>query len=458
MELYHYRPVHTALKEIEHGTFRYSDREELNDPLEGYARIYWKGDVPAWEGLFRNYICSLYEAITLYLLAADHKTIRDRAVLSDVHAFDGIGEGKLLREAGDAFLQQPYLQEMIRLLAGQEEPVTGSFLRLVLRILHESAFSICMKSMKDHHLIPKEHEVHYIPFEQILAGTSERFQNASDAEKKAAVEAFAAVLEDMLEAKFLQEEWKEDGALSQKQTWLKLRLDFPLTYLERLQEMVYPKAYVVCFSADSSNSAMWGNYADCHRGVCLIYQAKTTERGQVMSVRTQEILSGKKVSWAFREDVLYPVQYEGVPVERNFFESLGRLNKNQLAAWLGEDPEKRSGLFAHYWDEGWREKYWKDYTDKYCKKLEAWKYEQEYRLMLTEFDHDLSPEERTISYEPAALTGVIFGIRTSEFDKRKILDAVRSSGRKLSELNFYQAEFDEESQKIKIRKKSFMSA
>ena len=155
--------------------------------------------------------------------------------------------------------------------------------------------------------------------------------------------------------------------------------------------------------------------------------------------------------------LLYPVQYEGASVERNFFESLGRMNKSQLAAWLGEQPEKRSGLFEQYWDKGWREKYWGDYIDKYCKKLEAWKYEQEYRLMLTDFDRDLTLEERTISYEPAALTGVIFGIRTSEFHKRKILDAFQSTGRKLSDLSFYQAEYDEELQKIKIRKRLFLS-
>ena len=77
--------------------------------------------------------------------------------------------------------------------------------------------------------------------------------------------------------------------------------------------------------------------------------------------------------------------------------------------------------------------------------------------MLTDFDRDLTLEERTISYEPAALTGVIFGIRTSEFHKRKILDAFQSTGRKLSDLSFYQAEYDEELQKIKIRKRLFLS-
>lgn len=75
MELYHYRPIDTALKEILNGTFRYSDRSELNDPIEGYVQVYWQGDKPAWEGLFRNYICSLFQSIEFYLVAAKYEEI-----------------------------------------------------------------------------------------------------------------------------------------------------------------------------------------------------------------------------------------------------------------------------------------------------------------------------------------------------------------------------------------------
>ncbi len=81
MELYHYRSVGTALKEITNGTFHYSDKSELNDPIEGYVQLYWQGDRPAWEGLFRNYICSLYHSIVFYLLAAKYEEIEEHAVL-----------------------------------------------------------------------------------------------------------------------------------------------------------------------------------------------------------------------------------------------------------------------------------------------------------------------------------------------------------------------------------------
>lgn len=63
MLIYHYRPIESALLEIEKGTFHFASREELNDPIEGYVRVFWQGDKAAWEGLFRNYICSLRQAM-----------------------------------------------------------------------------------------------------------------------------------------------------------------------------------------------------------------------------------------------------------------------------------------------------------------------------------------------------------------------------------------------------------
>jgi len=64
--LYRYRKVENALKEIENGSFHFAAQEELNDPLEEYIHVYCQGDKAAWQGLFRNYICSLHSALLSY--------------------------------------------------------------------------------------------------------------------------------------------------------------------------------------------------------------------------------------------------------------------------------------------------------------------------------------------------------------------------------------------------------
>ena len=92
MKLYHYRSINSALLEIENGTFHFASKEELNDPLEGFVRVFWQGDKMAWEGLFRHYIYSVARALKLYILKADDETL----YLSLIHIlalFMSISEG-----------------------------------------------------------------------------------------------------------------------------------------------------------------------------------------------------------------------------------------------------------------------------------------------------------------------------------------------------------------------------
>ena len=78
MEVYHYRSIEAALLELSEGAFRFAKQEELNDPIEGYISVYWAGDRAAWEGLFRNYICSLYRCMDLFLKALRRMTSFNR--------------------------------------------------------------------------------------------------------------------------------------------------------------------------------------------------------------------------------------------------------------------------------------------------------------------------------------------------------------------------------------------
>lgn len=96
MIFYHYRSIESALLEIGNGTFHFSEPNELNDPIEGYVRVYWKGDKAAWEGLLRNYVCSLYQAIELYLLAADEGTLHHKSILVDIHRYDDVPLGEIV--------------------------------------------------------------------------------------------------------------------------------------------------------------------------------------------------------------------------------------------------------------------------------------------------------------------------------------------------------------------------
>lgn len=454
MKLYHYRSMNTALKEISNGTFHYSDRAELNDPIEGHVNLYWQGDEPAWEGLFRNYICSLYYGIHFYLLAAKYEEIEKRAVLADIHCLDNMPFGNLLKEASNLFVTDSHIQKTINYLGTKKIPCSVKLLRLILRFVHEIAFSICMKSMKAHKIIPEDQEEYYIPVEEMLDKTlADNLAQINEIEGKIALEISAAFLEDMVESRFLAETWEDAKSMTQRQIWFKVRIDFPAIYMSQIQEIIYPKGYVVCFSANNNNSSMWGNYADNHKGVCLIYQTETIGESETISVKSQVSLGKDRVSFSFRKDAVRKVKYHDPLIQRNFFESLGGLTYPQITAWLVTETGKKSEYLEKYGKEEWRKKYWADFEEKYCLKLPAWEQEEEYRLCLVDFIHEHTPEERNIAYEPETLTGVIFGIKTSEYDKLQLIRTIKGTGRNLEDFEFYQAEYDEEEQRIKVRNK-----
>ena len=90
MELYRYRSIKSAKRDLKNGTFHFSSKDELNDPLEGYIGLYWQGDKPAWEGLLKNYICSLHDAIEMFIVTEEEDYLWKRSLLRNPCAFDGL--------------------------------------------------------------------------------------------------------------------------------------------------------------------------------------------------------------------------------------------------------------------------------------------------------------------------------------------------------------------------------
>lgn len=452
MRVYHYRSIERALQEIENGTFHFSSQEELNDPIEGYVKLYWQGDEAAWEGLIQNYICSLYRVIGFSQLGAKYDKITKQAFVIDVHQWDDVPFGKDLQEIAYDFVKDPSLQKVIGWLGNQNVKVDGSALNFLLRIIHETAYTLCIKKMKDRKLVPHDFPegTSELSLEEFLKRMPiellDQVRTMKDSEEKALKEILGIVvsmLEDRIEYQILSDMMGEDNSV-QFQLAYKLRFDFPSIYIRRLNEIVYPKGYVVCFSADNDNSVMWGNYADNHKGVCLIYETEQKDGQEIMSLSNQ-------TAWSFRNSTLRPVQYGLSIVERNFFESLGRLTRPQIEALIGTQNKGISKIVEVYYKDGWRDRYWKDQLKKYHSKMSIWNYENEYRLFIDDFFGEYTQEERNVNYDPKMLKGVIFGIKTPMQDKAKILNAFNSAG--INDFEIYQAEYDDETQKIKIRKK-----
>ena len=64
MIVYRFRSIEALLDkyhELENQTIYFASPEELNDPMEGYRDVVWRGDKIVWTNLFKNYVSYLLE-------------------------------------------------------------------------------------------------------------------------------------------------------------------------------------------------------------------------------------------------------------------------------------------------------------------------------------------------------------------------------------------------------------
>ena len=100
------------------------------------------------------------------------------------------------------------------------------------------------------------------------------------------------------------------------------------------------------------------------------------------------------------------------------------------------------------------EKYYDDYREKFFRKTSDWNYEHEYRILLPDRFYRYGDEfARKLRYNLNSLKGIIFGIRTTLDDKIKLIRQLERLGKSVRNFEFFQAEFDDETQLISVREK-----
>ena len=147
------------------------------------------------------------------------------------------------------------------------------------------------------------------------------------------------------------------------------------------------------------------------------------------------------------------VGYADKPGAIDFFRSVGRLrvpalmklwytdsdgNKSECAAHIGPDGDKK---------DAWRKSYWRNFYRDITIKTKDWEYEQEYRLILRSRWNKLDEKKnRTRTYNFNSLKGIIFGIKTSDDDRLRIIEIIEGKCKQnnRTDFKFFQAYYSPE--------------
>lgn len=442
--LYRFRSTCNLLdgyNELENQEIFFAHPEELNDPMEGFKDLYWTGDSVVWENLLKHYVLCLEHCCSLFIIAGKDSRIEKK----DIQVFKTIDDlptqeyANHFKKICDTIFAHESISQLVANLPTRSSPIRRNELTCHLKRIH----NFVVETIFEAHGVEQNRSSSPTILEaqsQILSNLDFIDLLNKAEEEDPEIERLADTI-CATELKFHSQidllsryNFEMD---SNKNNILFIFSEFTEAYIQELEKIIYPEWYAACFMAECKDSSLWGHYGDNHKGVCLIFNKAIS-----LNVRTGMNNSGPK--YGVREQKFHKIDYDRRCVEIDFFKSLGRLTHPVISKyWYRTEQGIESALADEVFadEDRWMKIYWDNFIVGITTKLNDWKYEQEYRLILSS-SHDYSNKaDRKLKYNFNDLNGIIFGINTSREDKLKIIKIIESKclKEKRKDFKFYQS-------------------
>lgn len=469
---YRFRSTNALLDgfhELENQEIYFASPQELNDPLEGFKNLFWKGDEILWRNLLNHYlVCLMHTVFLAHLTGPDQDSDKDRSfVFSNAESLPTPPMRELYGRICEIFFGYKDIAQIPALLSTRNSLIRRNELTSYLRAFHLCAVDSVLTAMEEHHLMPPRKGDDPL---RIASGSTSQCKDLVKVLSNLELEQpdRPDIADDI--ANTLELTWREMNLVNQCKgltlrggpAWQTIVCEFPRRYVSQLEQLLYPDWYTACFVESPMHAAMWGTYGDGHKGVCLKLKAYDNKEGKpaIKLSRVDGSHGSEDVSVPSYEDAEHAfceVKYEVRFVDLDFFRSLGRLTKPMLNHWWKDATGDISRYVSDILSEpaDWRKQYWDSFTGTMTTKHRDWAYEREYRLTIDDSFYSFTePSTRRLKYHFEDLQGLIFGMETAITDQVKIWRIIRAkceqTGRK--DFEFYQAQYSSSAGKLAIAK------
>ena len=449
-EFFRFRSIDALLdkhQELEKQTIYFASPEELNDPIEGFRDIVWNGDKIVWTNLFKHYALCLHRVFFILRTIGDSKELNVGSFPIILYSQDELltpQEEDLFNSIWQKFLNVSKIEEIIEAIANTRRKIRYREIRYYLQTIH----LILLETIRKLHIARgcmSESEMPGLSEELIAAsveGILKTIKLTEVVENDQQLDILWEIQTILDDNRRLMQQYNNreiSNEILRKNNELVI-FDFPKVYVENLKNLPFHKWWTACFTKSYDNLSVWGNYADGHRGACLIF--------------------GDNLNWKpvkYRITSFHEVSYENKPIEIDFFRSIGAGTVAEIMkTWYTDEDGSRSGSASHIGDESeevaWRKDYWDNFFRIITTKNRDWEYEQEYRVILYDIVRGVvRKEDHTLTYDFNSLKGIIFGMRTSIENKMKIIDIIKRecSKNNRTDFKFFQADYSPENGDIR---------
>ncbi len=449
-EFYRFRSIKRLLccGELENQTIYFAKPEELNDPMEGYRDIVWRGDKIVWTNFFKHYVHTFFWTYGLAQVIDDTEELKIADILVEKQWNDPLTpQAKFLFEKiWNSVFSKCELNKLSNSLAIMEREIRYKELLTIIRFIHYTIFSEVQRAHFEQESMPKSifllSENFFHNFKNFIFEFTRR---VIDRKK---IEYLYSNMDQKISEIQLGHKYNLHTHIVEnfEKNMQRLFFDFPEIYLKRFEDLLWPQWYTACFTKNYHNASLWGNYGDSHKGICLILESLDSD-----NEGNSLLLDGSSM-------IFHEVRYAEKIVEIDFFRSIGQLPAAVLMElWYSDKKGNISECASHLSedkniDSPWRKKYWDNFYSSITTKTKDWRYEQEYRIIETNLLGYFENSDRMRRYDFNSLKGIIFGMKVSDEDKCKIIEIIKRKceEEKHTEFKFFQADYSPKDGDIRI--------
>ena len=466
--MYRFRTIENILgkyKELENQEIYFASLEELNDPIEGYLDIFWQGDEIIWKNFLKHYILCLEHVFALTIISKKNSLIDINSIpiLKNHKQYPTPSYKEIIVQILEKSFKDELLKELPENLAKRKNKIRRHELLSYLRLIHYKLIDIISIVYHENKLLKKPFKISSVEkFLDTKKEDSNIFTLIDKSEKEfheienLSEKFFSTTNSIAMELDLISSYNNLDEGVPPKYGFI--LKEFPDAFLTKAETMVYPEWFTACFMSTCENSSVWGNYADKHRGVCLIFKTKSHGSEQQLDLETEYGYNDAGPMIGMRPHTFQEVIYENKHVEIDFFRNLGRLQVIVLKSqWYTDDNGNISSCAEPITDKSgeWIKKHHENYKIGMTTKLDDWDYENEFRLVITNMLNAYHEKEnRKLKYDFNDLEGIIFGMKTLKSHKLDIMRIIEKKCKQHNrkEFSFYQAFYNSDKGKIDKKK------
>lgn len=459
--MYRFRPTYNLLdgyKELEKQEIYFAAPDELNDPMEGYRDIFWRGDTIVWENFVKNYLRSLEGIFSLNMLLNNERKVskNDISSFKQLINFRSPLQKTLLDQIYKESFKNQFVSEFPKKLSNRITPIRRDELISYLTLIHSFLLNSVAKIYYENKLTHKpffnqevsEFETINSEWNKLL----ELMSNVNEQDKLNELESIFTFTNSFLQSIKLSKRRELDSNIMFN--YFFMVFEFPEEFVSKLEMEIYPPWYSSSFLYNYTNSAIWGYYGDNHKGVCLKFKSQKNEKGNYFLNLEKEYGYNSKPMIGFKPIEFKKMGYHNKYVEIDFFRSIGRMTKSELNHFWYKDQSgnfSACGEHLNKNEEEWVDSYWNNFDQSISVKLNEWQYENEYRLVVHGDFIDYSDKgKRKLRYEFNDLEAIIFGIKTTNSDKVELIKIIEKKCilHNRNEFDIFQAYYSKKSGKI----------